>query len=129
MSDAAVGTADMPRRKETVRRLVQGDLASLRVLIGLALIWAIFQFENDRFLSAQNLTNLMLQIAATGLISIGVVYVLLLGEIDLSVGAVSGLAAAVMAVLNVKHGWNPYLAIAAASAVGLAIGLRQGFLF
>ncbi len=133
MSDAAATTADteesLPRPKETIRRLVQGDLASLRVLIGLALIWAIFQFENDRFLSAQNLTNLMLQIAATGLISIGVVYVLLLGEIDLSVGAVSGLAAAVMAVLNVKHGWNPYLAIAAAVAVGLAIGLLQGFLF
>jgi D-xylose transport system permease protein len=136
MSNAAAGTADvagagdrLPRRKETVRRLIQGDLASLRVVIGLALIWAIFQFENDRFLSAQNLTNLMLQIAATGLISIGVVYVLLLGEIDLSVGAVSGLAAAVMAVLNVKHGWNPYLAIAAAIAVGLAIGLLQGFLF
>jgi len=133
MSDAAAGTAGTgtgrPRRKETVRRLVQGDLASLRVVIGLALIWAIFQFENDRFLSAQNLTNLMLQIAAIGLISVGVVYVLLLGEIDLSVGAVSGLAAGVMAVLNVKHGWSPYLAIAAAIAVGLAIGLLQGFLF
>jgi D-xylose transport system permease protein len=133
MSDAAGATAGseerLPRRKETIRRLVQGDLASLRVVIGLALIWAIFQFENERFLSAQNLTNLMLQIAATGLISIGIVYVLLLGEIDLSVGAVSGLAAAVMAVLNVKHGWNPYLAIAAAIAVGLSIGLLQGFLF
>jgi D-xylose transport system permease protein len=133
MSDAAASTVDSTegatRPKETIRRLIQGDLASLRVLIGLALIWAIFQFENDRFLSAQNLTNLMLQIAATGLISIGVVYVLLLGEIDLSVGAVSGLAAAVMAVLSVKHGWNPYLAIAAAIAVGLAIGLLQGFLF
>jgi D-xylose transport system permease protein len=133
MSDAAVSTADPEqsetRPKETLRRLVQGDLASLRVVIGLALIWAIFQFENDRFLSAQNLTNLMLQITAIGLISVGVVYVLLLGEIDLSVGAVSGLAAAVMAVLNVKHGWSPYLAIAAAIAVGLAIGLLQGTLF
>ena len=133
MSDAATGTADSSeaatRPKETVRRLVQGDLASLRVVIGLALIWAIFQFENDRFLSAQNLTNLLLQITATGLISIGIVYVLLLGEIDLSVGAVSGLAAAVMAVLNVKHGWNPYLAIAAAVAVGMAIGVLQGSLF
>jgi D-xylose transport system permease protein len=132
MSDAATATAESevsPRPKETIRRLVQGDLASLRVVIGLALIWAIFQFENDRFLSAQNLTNLMLQITATGLISIGVVYVLLLGEIDLSVGAVSGLAAAVMAVLNVKHGWSPYLAIAAAVAVGMAIGLLQGSLF
>ena len=56
---------------------------------------------------AINLTNLTLQIAAVGTISIGVVLVLLLGEIDLSVGAVSGLAAGVMAVLNVKQGWNP----------------------
>jgi D-xylose transport system permease protein len=116
-------------RSTTVRRLVQGDLASLRVVIGLALIWAIFQFENDRFLSAQNLTNLMLQITAIGLISVGIVFVLLLGEIDLSVGAVSGLSAAVMAVLSVKHGWNPYLAIAAAVAVGMAIGVLQGSLF
>jgi len=113
----------------TIRRIVQGDLASLRVVFGLAVIWAIFQFENDRFLSAQNLTNLMLQITATGLISVGIVYVLLLGEIDLSVGAVSGLAAAVMAVLNTKHGWSPYLAIAAAVAVGLTIGVLQGSLF
>jgi D-xylose transport system permease protein len=114
---------------ETLRRFVQGDLASLRVVLGLALIWAIFQFENDRFLSAENLTNLMLQITAVGLISIGVVFVLLLGEIDLSVGAVSGLAAAVMAVLNVQHGWSPYLAILVAILVGTAIGLLQGSVF
>jgi D-xylose transport system permease protein len=113
----------------TVRRIIQGDLASLRVVIGLALIWIIFQTQNDRFLSAENLTNLMLQITAVGLISVGVVYVLLLGEIDLSVGAVSGLAGAVVAVLNVKHGWSPYLAIAAGVLVGTAIGLLQGFLF
>jgi D-xylose transport system permease protein len=132
MSDAAVAT-DAPSageaRRATIRRFIQGDLASLRVVIGLAVIWAIFQFENDRFLSAQNLTNLMLQITAIGLISVGIVYVLLLGEIDLSVGAVSGLAAGVMAVLNVKHGWSPYLAIAAAIAVGMAIGLLQGSIF
>jgi len=115
--------------RESLRRLVQGDLASVRVVLGLALIWIIFQSQNDRFLTAENLTNLMLQITAIGLISVGIVYVLLLGEIDLSVGAVSGLAAAVMAVLNVKHGWNPYLAIVAAIAVGLAIGVLQGFLF
>ncbi|HET8954023.1 MAG TPA: sugar ABC transporter permease [Solirubrobacterales bacterium] len=123
------GKGEGSARRETIRRIVQGDLASLRVVIGLALIWAIFQYENDRFLSAENLTNLGLQITAVGLISVGIVYVLLLGEIDLSVGAVSGLAAAVMAVLNVKHGWNPYLAIFAAVLVGCAIGLLQGFLF
>jgi len=126
---AAAGESEASTTSQTVRRFVQGDLASLRVVLGLAVIWAIFQFENDRFLSAENLTNLMLQITAVGLISIGIVYVLLLGEIDLSVGAVSGLAAAVMAVLNVKHGWSPYLAILAAILVGTAIGLLQGSVF
>src|SRR3954452_14073895 len=88
-------------------------LGSLRVFIVLALIWIIFQAKNGNFLSAFNLTNLVLQISAVGMISIGVTLILLLGEIDLSVGAVSGLCAAVMAVLNVKHGWGAVPAILA----------------
>jgi D-xylose transport system permease protein len=133
--DAPAGTtiveepAPAVERPSVVRRALQGDLASLRVVAGLILIGAIFQIANDRFLSAVNLTNLMLQITAVGLISVGVVYVLLLGEIDLSVGAVSGLAAAMMAVMNVKHGWNPYLSIAVGVATGVVIGLIQGSLF
>jgi D-xylose transport system permease protein len=115
--------------KGFVRRFVEGDLGELRVIIVLAVIWAIFQSQEDRFLSATNLTNLLLQITAIGLVSVGVVLVLLLGEIDLSVGAVSGLCAAVMAVLSVKHGWSPYLAIAAAVLVGTAIGCFQGSVF
>src|SRR4051812_248755 len=97
-------------------------LGSLRVFIVLAIIWIIFQTQNDQFLSAFNLTNLVLQIAGVGMISIGVTLILLLGEIDLSVGAVSGLAAAVMAVLNVQHGWGPDSAIRAAAARGGADG-------
>jgi D-xylose transport system permease protein len=116
-----------PRRQ--LRRVVQGDLSSLRVVFGLIVIAIIFQVQESRFLSAENLTNLMLQITTIGLISVGIVYVLLLGEIDLSVGAVSGLCGAVMVVLNVKHGWNPYLSIAAAIVVGAAIGAAQGTLF
>ena len=115
--------------RKAIRRVVQGDLSSVRVILGLVVIAIIFQVQESRFLSAENLTNLMLQITTIGLISVGIVYVLLLGEIDLSVGAVSGLAGAVMVVLNVKHGWNPYLSIAAAVAVGAAIGCAQGFLF
>jgi D-xylose transport system permease protein len=107
-------------------RLARGELGSVRVLVTIALIWTIFQLANDRFLSATNLTNLTLQIAAVGTISVGVVLVLLLGEIDLSVGAVSGLAGGVMAVLNVKHGWNADLAIVAGLATGAAIGLFNG---
>ena len=93
----AEGAATLPEKAKTpradvARRFIQGDLASLRVFVVLAVIWAIFQIENSNFLTAQNLTNLFLQITAVGLISVGVVYVLLLGEIDLSVGQVSGLA-------------------------------------
>jgi D-xylose transport system permease protein len=128
---ATAGPELGPRRSPlaTARRLFQGDLVSLRVIVAIALIWIIFQSQNGRFLSAVNLTNLVLQITATGLISVGVVFVLILGEIDLSVGAASGVTSALMAVLNVQHGWNPYLAIAAALVLGLAIGLLQGALF
>jgi D-xylose transport system permease protein len=115
--------------KEFFQRFVRGDLAEVRVILVIALIWVIFQSQESRFLTAVNLTNLVLQITAVGLISVGVVLVLLLGEIDLSVGAVSGLCASIMAVLNVKHGWSPYTAIAAGVVAGVAIGTLQGFLF
>jgi D-xylose transport system permease protein len=109
------------------RRLAQGELGAMPVIIGIAVIWLIFWLANDRFLTPGNLTNLILQLAAIGTISLGVVLVLLLGEIDLSVGAVSGLAAAVMAVLNVKQGWPGWLAILAGLATGAVIGALQGF--
>ncbi len=112
---------------DLLRRMGRGELGSVRVLISIAVIWTIFQIANDRFLSSINLTNLTLQIAAVATISIGVVLVLLLGEIDLSVGAVSGFAAGCMAVLTVKEGLNPELAIAAGLAVGALIGLFNGF--
>ncbi len=107
------------------RRIAQ--LGSLRVALVLAVIWIVFQSQNSNFLSAFNLTNLVLQIAAVGTISVGIVFVLLLGEIDLSVGAVSGVAAAVMAVLNVKHGWGAVPAIGAGLLTGTGIGLINGF--
>jgi D-xylose transport system permease protein len=111
-----------------LQQVARGELSWLRVLLGIAVIWTIFQLSNDRFLSAVNLSNLTLQIAATATISIGVVLVLLLGEIDLSVGAVSGLASAVTAVLSVKEGLSPELAIVAGLLVGTLIGLFNGFM-
>ena len=132
MSATTETTGFQPERTEFslgafLRRLGRGELGSVRVLIAIAVIWTIFQIANDRFLSAVNLTNLTLQIAAVATISIGVVLVLLLGEIDLSVGAVSGFAAGVMAVLTVKEGLSPEAAILAGLAVGALIGLFNGF--
>ncbi len=134
MNEAATTPAEVPaERKESAvgnvfRRVGRGELGWIRVLLGIAVIWTIFQLSNDRFLSAVNLSNLTLQIAATATISIGVVLVLLLGEIDLSVGAVSGLASAMTAVLSVKEGLSPELAIVAGLLVGTLIGLFNGFM-
>ncbi len=111
------------------RRLASADLGPLPVMLGLVVIWVIFQIANPNFLTPLNLTNLMLQIAAMGTISIGVVLVLLLGEIDLSLGAVSGLSAAIMAVLNVKLAVPAPLAVLAGIAAGALVGLLQGWWF
>jgi D-xylose transport system permease protein len=116
-------------RHSLQERVTQGDVGSLPVILGLILIWAVFQSLNPNFLSPRNLTNLFLQIADIGTIAVGIVLVLLLGEIDLSVGSVSGLAASVMAVLNVKNGVAAPLAIAIAIATGASIGLLQGAWF
>jgi D-xylose transport system permease protein len=112
---------------EVRRKVMQGDLGNLPVILALVGVWIYFWFVNHRFLSAENITNLMLQLAAGGTIAIGVVLILLLGEIDLSVGAASGFAASVMVVLNLRHGWPTALAVVAAIAVGALIGLVQGF--
>ncbi|MDI3341122.1 MAG: sugar ABC transporter permease [Sphaerobacter sp.] len=114
------------RLVDVQQRARRADLGALPVLLGLGVIAIIFQFANRNFLTALNLTNLMVQIAAVGTIAVGVTLVLLLGEIDLSVGAVSGLAAGVMAVLSVKQGWPAVAAVAAGVLVGSAIGLLQG---
>src|SRR5213079_1958199 len=75
------------------RRLARADLGSLPIIIGLLVIWGVFQTANHNFLTPLNLTNLLLQSAAGGTLSVGIILVLLLGEIDLSVGVVSGLCA------------------------------------
>jgi D-xylose transport system permease protein len=109
------------------QRLLHGDIGSLPVLLGLVLIALIFQIANPNFLTPLNLTNLLVQITAVGTIAVGVVLVLLIGEIDLSIGSVSGLTAAIMAVISVKIGMPGWLAIIAGILSGALIGLIQGW--
>ncbi|MER6286812.1 sugar ABC transporter permease [Streptomyces sviceus] len=114
---------------EFTRKVKGGELGSLPVVVGLIVIWAIFQFQNDRFLSADNVSNISYYMSATGMIAIGLVFVLLLGEIDLSVGSVSGLASTLFAVWVVNHGMNVWLALILAIVTGVAIGSLHGWFF
>ncbi|WP_441249854.1 sugar ABC transporter permease [Kitasatospora sp. McL0602] len=114
---------------EFKRKVRGGELGALPVVVGLAIIWAVFQSQDSHFLTAGNLSNIGYFLSATGMIAIGLVFVLLLGEIDLSVASVGGLSASVFAVLSVNHGVNPLLAILLAMATGAATGAVHGWFF
>jgi D-xylose transport system permease protein len=131
MADDPRVVADRPGLLGTLAtyrtRIAQGDIGQLPVLVGLLVIWLVFYAASGgTFFSPFNLVNLALQMAAVGTIAVGVVFVLLLGEIDLTVGIVSGLCAGVMAVLNVNIGVPGPLVVGAAVVTGTAIGLVQG---
>jgi len=110
-------------------RLKGGELGSLPVVIGLIAISIVFYAQEPIFLSSRNLVSVMQFAAPVGVISLGIVLVLLLGEIDLSVGSVSGLAAASMTVAWVRHGQSPLLGVLLGIGVGVAIGLLYALLY
>jgi len=109
--------------------LRSGDVGSLPVIIGIVAITLFFTSKSGIFFSAVNFTNLIGQMAGTTVIAFGVVFVLLIGEIDLSIGFVSGVAGVVVAELQLPgsgHQVPGLIAIAAALAAGAAIGAVQG---
>ncbi|MGW5131224.1 sugar ABC transporter permease [Streptomyces levis] len=104
----------------------EGERGPVLVIAGLIVIWCVFQALDDKFLSPRNLSNIGVDIVGTGLVAVGIVFVLLIREIDLSVGSVSGLAGAAFAVLNVNQGVPEWLAVIVAVAVGTAVGAFHG---
>jgi D-xylose transport system permease protein len=110
-------------------RVKSGDIGSLPVIIGLVIIWLVFGWLNPVFLSSNNLVNLLFDSSTVGIISLGIVCVLMVGEIDLSVGSTSGLASAILGVLWVNAHWPLPIAVIAALAAGCWIGASYAFLF
>lgn len=105
-----------------VDRTRSGDLGVLPVIGGLVVIWAVFQALNPIFLSSRNLENLLMESVVVGVISLGIVGVLLVGQIDLSVGSVSGLSAGLLAVFYVIKGYPVMIVVVGCLLVGALIG-------
>jgi D-xylose transport system permease protein len=114
-----------PADVSVITRLRQVGGSTLPIVIGLLVVWTYFEAANSHFLSPRNLTNLLVPISSTGIITIGIVLILIIGEIDLSVGSVAGVAGAVLALLLV-HGAPWWLSILAMVAAGASAGLVQG---
>jgi D-xylose transport system permease protein len=105
-----------------------GDLGTLPAVLGLVVLALIFGVARDTFFSALNFANLFNQSAQVVFIAMGLIFVLLLGEIDLSAGFASGVCGAVMAILLTNHGLAWYVAIPVALIIGIVIGFILGFL-
>lgn len=112
-----------------ISRIKSGDLGMLPVVIGLIVISTVFSILNPIFLAPNNLVNLLFDCATVGIISLGIVCVLLLGEIDLSVGSMSGLSSAILGVLWVNSGLPVIVAIFAALVTGAAMGALYALLY
>ncbi|PYE40609.1 D-xylose transport system permease protein [Rhizobium sp. PP-F2F-G20b] len=112
-----------------VGRVKSGDLGMLPVAVGLIVISTVFSILNPIFLAPNNLVNLLFDCATVGIISLGIVCVLILGEIDLSVGSMSGLASAIIGVLWVNSGLPLIVAIGAALVTGALVGALYAFMY
>ena len=110
------------------RRVRGGDMGSLPAILGLVVLFVVFGLANDRFLSALNLANLITQAGAICVLAMGLVFVLLLGDIDLSAGVAGGVAACAMALAVVNLSWPWWAAILVGTACGALIGLAIGVL-
>ncbi len=118
----------MPRR--SIGQLLRGDLGFIPVLLTLIIVVVYFSIVSGGiFLQPENISNLMGgQIATIGILGLGSIMVLLLGEIDLSVASVSALSAVIMAILSERLGYPAGVAILAALVAGAIIGLVNGLL-
>jgi D-xylose transport system permease protein len=110
-----------PKRR-TFGELLGSDLRALPVVIGLMALWVFFAFQSDVFLTPRNLSNLLLQSTVVGIMALGLMFVLLVREIDLSVAAIHGVTAVMSAKLIVEYGVSPWIALPIAVILGAAIG-------
>ena len=115
--------------QEYVARVRGGDVGPLPAILGLAVLLVIFSvLRPDTFTNSFNFANLLIQSAPVIVIAMGLVFVLLLGEIDLSAGYTAGVAGAVLGVVSTKHDQPWYLGVLACLATGAVIGLVIGLL-
>jgi len=121
------GVAGLPRR--AFDNLRSGNLGVLPIVLGIIFIVVFFSFKATNFFTANNFDNVIIQMAGTAMLAYGVVFVLLLGEIDLSISYVAGIGALTVAELQLPgsgHHIHGLLAIAAAIGICAVIGCAQG---
>jgi D-xylose transport system permease protein len=118
--------------RDYLDRLRGGDMGSLPAILGLVFLFIVFSSLHDRFLTTYNMANLVIQSGSIIVLAMGIVFVLLLGEIDLSAGVAGGACATIIALMLIDYDWTWWAAtlagVAAGALIGLAIGSLVAFL-
>ena len=114
--------------KDYWSRVKAGDIGSLPAILGLIALCLVFGSMSSVFLTPGNFANLITQAAAVIVIAMGLIFVLLLGEIDLSAGYTAGVTGAVLVILITNQGQPWYVALVASIAVGAVLGFLLGSL-
>ena len=114
--------------RDYLNRLRGGDMGSLPAILGLIVLFVVFSSLNDRFLTTYNMANLVVQAGSICVLAMGLVFVLLLGEIDLSAGVAGGASATIIALVMLDYDWPWWVATLAGIAVGATIGVIIGSL-
>ncbi len=111
-----------PAARRSFGELLSSDLRALPIVIGLVALWVFFASQSDVFLTPRNLSNLLVQSTVVGIMALGLMFVLLVKEIDLSVAAINGVTSVFMAKLIVEYGFSPWIAVPIAILIGAGIG-------
>ena len=114
--------------RDYLNRLRGGDMGSLPAILGLVFLFVLFASLNDKFLTTYNMANLVVQAGSICVMAMGLIFVLLLGEIDLSAGVAGGASATITALMLIDYDWTWWTATLAGLAVGAVIGLAIGSL-
>ncbi|MGF9755356.1 hypothetical protein AAII07_09145 [Microvirga sp. 0TCS3.31] len=114
--------------RDYANRLRGGDMGSLPAILGLVFLFVVFASLNDKFLTTYNMANLVVQAGSICVMAMGIVFVLLIGEIDLSAGVAGGASATIIALMLIDYDWTWWAATLAGVAVGAVIGLAIGSL-
>lgn len=115
-------TANAAPKRRTLGELLTSDLRALPVVVALIALWVFFAFQSNVFLTPRNLSNLLLQSTVVGMMALGLMFVLLVKEIDLSVAAIHGVTAVLSAKLIVDYGVSPWVSLPASILIGAVIG-------
>lgn len=119
---ASTDSTSMSAKSRSFGEMLTTDLRALPIVVGLVVLWVFFATQSDVFLTPRNLSNLLVQGTVVGIMALGIMFVLLVKEIDLSIAAINGVTAVLMAKFIVEFGFSPWLAVPIAIVIGAAIG-------